>query len=270
MESNAAELPSREVELAADAFKSVFPDGLPPSRPAAGTAIETSFPLSEEHLMSLAANDSPMGVKAEPLKRVSQTHHRLAQLLAAGMDPGRAGIVCNYGPATVSILQTDPMFQELLAYYGSQVEDNWKDVVELMADLHLDVVEELRTRLEQNPSQFSIAAMTDLMKALSDRTGHGPTTNIQAAVVSLTGADLERLKASAQPASRVASGQAGVLTEAGQRLIEGRVVPPADIHPDFAGEGWDTEGTGDGVREEGSSAHDFATEPEPVPLPPVD
>lgn len=196
--------PSRADEMADDAFTSVFPNGLPSAKPAAGSAIVRSFPLEADHLQALATSyDSgeKLNVVADPRLRMSRRHHRLAQLLANGMEPGRAAVVCGLAGTTVSILQSDPLFGELLEHYSSFVDEEFRTVVEEMAELHMEVVEVLKSRLEEKPETFTAGTLTDLMKALSDRTGNGPTstTNSRSVSISVSGAELERIKAGARP-----------------------------------------------------------------------
>jgi len=192
--------PTREEELADEAFLSVFPNGVPSARPVANCAILSSFPLTPDHLAKLAVHvDSgqTLGVTATPRKRMSRVHHRVAQFLAGGMHPGRVALLCGLDIATVSILQSDPLFGELIEYYSSMVEDEFKTVVEEMADLNADVIGELRHRLDNAPDAFTVSQLLEAMKALSDRTGHGPSTNhnVRAVSVALSGADFARVKA---------------------------------------------------------------------------
>lgn len=253
-------LPPKEDEAAAAAFRAAFPNGLPPARPAAGSAIVRHFPLEAQHLQAIAdANTAGvvLGLSAEPRVKMSRTQHRLAQLLAMGMDPGRAGVVCNYNVSTVSILRSDPMFQELEHYYSLQVDDEFQTVIQQMADLHEDIVVEIRTRLENDPNQFSISAMTELFKALSDRVGHGPTSNInqKSAVLHVTPADLTRIKSTSAAPTDQRNGQTGQLSEADRQSLDSVFTLSANdvtpARPERIGEG---EGTG--LREAGDSEVD--------------
>lgn len=250
--------PSVEDEAAAEAFRAVFPNGLPGARPASGTAIVRFFPLETDHLKELAESNAAgevLDVQNTPRQRMSRTHHRLAQLLAMGMDPGQAGIVCNYIPSTVSILRSDPLFQELEHYYSLQVGDEFRTVVELMADLHTDVVHELRDRLETNPSQFTVASLTELMTKLADRSGAGPTSNVNAHVTSLSlnGADLERIKSTPAPGARSGNGAAGQLSEEDRQSLNSVFTLSAGDVTLLPSPAQGTEGDGTGLREAGPS-----------------
>lgn len=210
-----------------EVFATVFPHGLGGSgRNQAGSAIVGSYSLTEQHLMQLAAHvdaGASLGVDQVSREKMSRTHHRLAQLLANGMNDGQAGILCNYGAATVSILKSDPMFQELLAYYSEQIDDAFVTVAEQMADLHEDTLHELRRRLEDNPKAFTPSVLIELHKALADRTGNGPTSNHNArvAIVSLNGDDIQRIKSTPAANASDANRPTGVLTQANIRALEG-------------------------------------------------
>lgn len=216
--------PSKEDELADEAFKSIFPHGLPTARNQSGTAIVKTFPLEASHLQKLAEHldsNATLGVENQQLRALSSTHRRLAQLLSMGMDEGQAGLICNYTPSTVSILKSDPMFNELLEYYGSQVDAEFASVAQQMAELGEDVIVELRDRLAQKPGQFTVSSLTELMKALMDRTGNGPTTNhnVRAVTVALGEHDLQRIKRDAAVAQPDVHGQVRVLTEEDRRAL---------------------------------------------------
>lgn len=235
--------------MADEAFAAIFPNGMGGGRNASGTAIVGSYPLGPEHLVKLAAHvegGAALGVTPESREKMSRTHHRLAQFLAMGMDEGQAGVLCNYGPATVSILKSDPLFQELVEYYASQVDAEFASVAEQMADLHEDTVVELRKRLEDSPQQFTVTSLTELMKALADRTGNGPTSNVNARVVSvsLTGHDLQRIKGAAPAGASDADRPTGVLSAPDIAALEGvfkvsaaDVAGPAPAQREPAGQG---------------------------------
>ena len=86
--------------------------------------------------------------RAPPLKRLSERHHALARCLASGMEAGEAAITCGYVASRVSILQADPAFQKLSAFYRQSVETKYLDMHGVLAGLSLDAAMELRERLE--------------------------------------------------------------------------------------------------------------------------
>lgn len=140
-----------------------------------------SGPLTAEHVTIAQAHEESgarlgSGDVTYELKNLRYTHHRLAQLLAAGMDETRAGILSNYTAGRVSVLKANPAFQELLAYYASTVEQEMVDFVSTSAALGIDILQELQRRLDEKPEQFTVSHLNDLYKSLADRTGHAPVT----------------------------------------------------------------------------------------------
>lgn len=113
------------------------------------------------------------GSEAEPIQRITQRHHMLARMLAAGTSPGEAALFCNYTQSRVSILQQSPAFIELVSLYKREVDEQFTTVIENMADLSADALEELRRRLEDEPDNFSNRELLALADSMLDRTGHG-------------------------------------------------------------------------------------------------
>lgn len=276
-------------EMAEEAFTSVFPNGLPDARPAATSAIARGFPLDEAHVVALVqskAEGEVLGVTPAPLRRISRTHHRLAQLLATGMDEGQAGMLCGFAASTVSILKSDPMFRETMALYESQTDAAFVEVLEQMKDLHLDVVHEIRDRMAALGDKAPLRELTELFKAVSDRVGFGPSSSSRSENVSVTlsGADIARIKSThagptltsygvphdATPANAALGDgrSARVLSEADRLLVEGHINSSARIVAGNEGEEGDAQGGGAGLREEdGGAADEDVADPH---LPPVD
>lgn len=261
---------------AEDAPRAVFPAGLPPPVKVshAGSAILRSFPLDESHLIAYtnhAAVGTTVGTDAPPLQKISRVHHRVAQLLAMGVDESKVAILCSLHPTYISTLKTYPIFADLLGYYSLQVDAEFITVAEQMAELHEDVVLELRDRLREHPEKFTGPMLTQLMTALSDRTGNGPTsnTNIRNTTVALNGADLERIR-NASSAARPDERPIQRLSATDRGAIEGVfAVTASDVSPTDGSEGV---GTGEGVRvrEEGSGPPSEDNSNGGVAVPPVD
>ena len=133
------------------------------------------------------------GPNGQGLKTIRYSHHRLAQLLAGGMDNSRAAILCNYQPSYVTSLQRDPAFQELLAHYADQMSDAFTDFVSAATQLNLDLLDHLRDLLDTKPDKMTPYVTIEAIKALADRTGNGPVVRQQNINVNLTMGD--RVKA---------------------------------------------------------------------------
>jgi hypothetical protein len=110
------------------------------------------------------------------IRQMRQSHHRAAQLMVALKDDVAVAAATNYSPATIRSFRQDPAFQELLAHYGAERDARWADFIEEAKTFSLDIMAELRTRMEEKPEQFTIAHLNDLMKTISDRAGYAPVS----------------------------------------------------------------------------------------------
>ena len=129
----------------------------------------------------LALLEHEKGVKPSAIKRLSDRHHALARTLSSGVGPSEAGIICGYSPSRVSILQDDPTFKELLAFYRTNVDAQYLGLHEQLSGIAKDALSLLAERLEDTPEDLSVGQLIELSKMGADRTGHGPassTTNL--------------------------------------------------------------------------------------------
>lgn len=139
-----------------------------PGRLAKPVEFEYVRELNEADLAALAsipANSTP-----PQIKRLSDRHHALARLLAAGTPEGEAAMILDYDISRVSILKASPAFQELLALYRSEVNREFATVIDHMAGLSRDALVVLRDRLEENEDKFSNNELMKIAADFSDRT----------------------------------------------------------------------------------------------------
>jgi len=115
---------------------------------------------------------------APPLKKLRQSHHQIAQLLADGVRPVEVSAIVGISQSRISILKADPAFSELLAYYSEQKKEVYLSVHERLKSFALDVLEELQDRLESDPEKISTTLLNDLLKSSMDRAGFGPKTTV--------------------------------------------------------------------------------------------
>ena len=78
--------------------------------------------------------------------------------------------------AWVSTLKTDPAFVELLSFYRERVDVSFEDTLSHIGGLAKDAVVELRDRLEEDPETFSNKQLLEILTAMADRSGNGPTS----------------------------------------------------------------------------------------------
>ena len=126
-------------------------------------------PLEVSILRSLGPEDLPMLVnppvlaRPQMLKELRYSHHRLAELLAAGTERADAALITGYSVATVHRLATaDPAFTELVKHYQTTRELRFVEVIERMKTLGLTTLEEIQARLEEAPEKFSARELMEL------------------------------------------------------------------------------------------------------------
>lgn len=145
--------------------------------------LKPAFEFEMEYVRDLTAADlalldGPKTYPVQTLRKISHRHRTLARLLAQGLRPGQAAIICGYEPHTVSILQTDPAFRELVALYTQEVDTAFASTNENMAALTDEALHELRQRLEDEPDGFTHTQLLSIVKEMADRTGNGPATTV--------------------------------------------------------------------------------------------
>ena len=143
-----------------------------------------SVPLRWNVLRPLRASDlallaSGAGRAPVHLKKVRDRHHGLARLLAGGVCESEAAAIMGYTPSRVSVLKQDPAFSELLELYRDKADGVFSNVLDQTAGLALDVVTEIRDRLEEDPESFKAEDLRRLLETTMDRTGHGPSSKVE-------------------------------------------------------------------------------------------
>lgn len=139
---------------------------------------------------------SVRGVGVQRLQKIRAMHHRMAQMAAAGRSNVEISASCGVRPDTVSHLREDPAFQELLAHYQEMEKELWKEVRERAAMLGVSAVEELQTRLMENPDSIPTKALLEMMQSGLDYGGH--KTEQKNVHLHTTPEELSRIKAGAR------------------------------------------------------------------------
>lgn len=137
------------------------------------------------------------------VKRLSDRHKNLARLLAAGKPEWEAALICGYTGSYVSILKTDPAFQELLKIYREDNDIIFRTAAELIAGMSVDALELLAERLEGETDKISLGQLLEINKFLADRSGNGPqTSNTNVNIHIDTGSRLEAARKRVEAARR--------------------------------------------------------------------
>lgn len=126
--------------------------------------------LTKDDLKKLAweaGEDRPQ--QGSPLQKVKSQHHRLAQLLASGMRASQVSIVAGYSPSRISVLLRDPLFQDLISYYTRQNEAVYTEAHQLLAEVGVMALEEIRDRLDEHPEDIPMKDLRGIMESTLDR-----------------------------------------------------------------------------------------------------
>lgn len=101
------------------------------------------------------------------IQRLRYSHHKLAELLASGMEDVLASAMTGYSPGYIYQLKhNDPMFQELLAQYSEARHKVFVDTLERMKLLGLSTLDELQARLEEAPESWSKRELLEMSKLM--------------------------------------------------------------------------------------------------------
>ncbi len=135
-----------------------------------GRGRRASTPLAVEVVRTLEPSDLPLPpsqrADSSPTLVMRSQHHRIAQLLAKSVDQHEVALITGYTTAYISRLKGSPAFEELLAYYSTQREQVFIDVLERMKALGLATLEELQSRLADDPEGWTkreLLEMAELM-----------------------------------------------------------------------------------------------------------
>lgn len=127
--------------------------------------IEIVRGLTEDDIPRLASPD-PLNSKPIPIAKLRASHHQLAQLLSQGRPDTEVSLITGYSQSRISILKSDPTFQELMNSYADIRQDIFVDTLERMKILGLSTLDELQERLESEPNRWSnreLMEMADLL-----------------------------------------------------------------------------------------------------------
>lgn len=153
---------------------------------------------AEDLLSELGLDDTPPPVTKEPLyvrdltsddikslstravygsqpgtliQKLRAPHHTLARLVAEGKKHQECSAITGYTVEYVVMLERDPAFKELVAYYKEQVSAAYINVHERLAVLGATAMEILQERLtdEEQVKKLSVGALREIMNDALDR-----------------------------------------------------------------------------------------------------
>jgi hypothetical protein len=109
-----------------------------------------------------------------PLKRLRDSHHAVAKLVARGMSNMQVSLQTGYHPARVSQLQNDPTFKELVAFYRKDGDTVAQEMEAMFLAVGRDFMQEHLERLHDTPEDFSPAELREAVRLYVDRAGFAP------------------------------------------------------------------------------------------------
>jgi hypothetical protein len=143
--------------------------------------------LREMTVADLALLGRDRGVRAAPLRRLTDMHHSIARLVAQGEAGYAIALATGYSESRISILKADPMFRELVAAKRAEVQDIHH---EYHAKLHakmvaigMDALEDLHEDLLEG--RMDVRDKRETARDMLDRVGLGPQSYSQSLNVSV-------------------------------------------------------------------------------------
>jgi hypothetical protein len=119
--------------------------------------------LDEDDLGNILNPPMVLPSSGGAVKKLRTQHHNLARLIAQGVKGADICMITGYDPSRISVLKADPAFQELVAYYGAQTEEVFVDVHKRMAAVGQMALEEVQSRLEEEPEKIGTAMLMEIV-----------------------------------------------------------------------------------------------------------
>lgn len=140
----------------------------------------------------LALLDTARGSKPSPLKRLRDSHHRLARVLATGVSQTEAAARCGMSISRVSILLADHSFADLVEVYRSAATEAFADYADMalgnMARAEVLVEDALESAADGPPLTLpELRPLLDLIDSRADRFGFPRATQSTNLNVSFAG-----------------------------------------------------------------------------------
>lgn len=135
--------------------------------------------LSLDDLFPPAGAASGPVPNASPIKRMRDSHHNAARLVALGHRRAEVSSITGYSTSHLATLAADQSFIELVSYYSDRAVEQFTDVASRMGTLGLDAISEIQARLSESGEDFTVKELLAVAELTLDRTGHGPQRSTQ-------------------------------------------------------------------------------------------
>jgi hypothetical protein len=111
--------------------------------------------------------------RAPTLKRLRDSHHAVARLLAHGLTPFQVSLQTGYSPSRISTLQVDPAFQELREFYRRNADAVAQEFEAKMQLVAQDAAQRIHEMVQDDEIE-SPALLNEIFKTFADRAGFAP------------------------------------------------------------------------------------------------
>jgi hypothetical protein len=165
-------------------------------------------------------------------ERMRTIHHSIARMEAAGLKHVDISRLTGYSQVTLSVLQRNPAYQELVAHYCEKADRAAFDLTERMFFLGLDTIDRLHEKVLDREYPIPVKDLRGIITDMADRTGHAPVQRSERLHlhVGLTKEEIEEAK----NASKRGNGSVKDSAPARGTLSE---APAADPGPGLGGGG---------------------------------
>jgi hypothetical protein len=136
--------------------------------------IRELVPLNEADLVQLSQMGPSRSMAG--LKKLKARHHIIALRLASGMAASEICIEMGLTPQTITRLQKDPQFVQLIEDYTGELVSKAVDQTELMSATLTQTITAIYERLTDDDERalIPIESLRKTLESLADRTGHSP------------------------------------------------------------------------------------------------
>ena len=187
-------------------------------------------PLKADDLTMLSVPEPPRS----GIKQIRDHHHRLAVLVAQGKRTGEIAAETGMSLSRISILKSDPAFQQLVAAYRDKCEaiefDAYATIVAKRHHLELLLMEAMESRVSDQEETIDNRTLLEMYADMADRNGHSKVLKSQRLNVNMDLAD--GLAEARQRELRLSAAEGGVrqLERADSKPAEvpAPVIPEAD------------------------------------------
>ena len=130
--------------------------------------------LDLELVREVRADEAPPKAGLPSIKRLRDSHHTLARLLARGLGEAECSHITGYALSRISSLKRDAMFADLIQAYRADARDVQRDIEAMYLGIANDYAQHIHERLDHE--EVPIGTALDVFKAFADRGGFAPVS----------------------------------------------------------------------------------------------